>query len=183
MILGLDLGAKTGYALADSNYSIIKSGVWKLEGKSRVNRANDLKQKIRLLTKPYQTVSITFEDALMANLEAGQGNTKDKRGRNLAACRHYLALENAVETFADFKNWPCEGMHVMTIKAKGAGNGKSTKAQMILMAKSVFKSEIVEDDNHADALLIIEALRVIKQIEANGHKLELAYKNEVNKCG
>lgn len=138
-ILALDLGTKCGWA---SNYLKPSSGVW------------DLKNK---LTESIGMRYIRFGGYLsncgLADIVVYE---EVHNHRAVDAAHVFGGLQAILQTFCLESKIEYRGIGVGTIKKWATGNGNAKKDAMICAAALKFKGVNVIDDNHADALWLLD---------------------------
>lgn len=156
MILTLDLAAETGYALSKDDFTLIESGTLTLQGKNGIERAEDLKLRLyRMVTE--RLTFLAYEDNFMTLLNLFRQKGQQ---RGVHTLTHHAALHFSMMSYAYQKKVEPIGFMPTTIKKYGAGSGKAQKPQMIATAKLIYPGVEIVDDNHADALLVLETLKI-----------------------
>ena len=135
MILGLDFGSTTGWAIGDD------SGTWDIapkRGESSGMRYIKLRARLNEIRKAYPRLTICYYE--MAHNRGG------------------AATEYANGCTATLQAWCCEhgyhyaSVHSATIKKEIAGHGKASKQDVINAVKA--RGYKPTDDNEADAIAI-----------------------------
>jgi len=76
--------------------------------------------------------------------------------RGGAATRQAIGMEGLVELFAHEVEADLEFVHTRTLKKHATGNGAAKKPEMIAAAIEKWPEIEIEDDNHADALWLLD---------------------------
>jgi Holliday junction resolvasome RuvABC endonuclease subunit len=152
-ILALDLGTKCGYAS-----SIGPSGVWDLKPKTTESAGERYRKFQDLLHCALRSYSITFVVYEEVHAHAA-----------IEAAHVFGGLQAILQTTCLSFGVEYKGVGVGTIKKHATGNGHSKKDAMIASASIKFKSVNIVDDNHSDALWLLDyALKTFKpQTTAN----------------
>lgn len=135
-IIALDLGAKLGWARSDG-----EGGTYKLEPVKGTALGTRLLRLEKFLTQEFATVDvIAYEEV---------------RNHSATIAAHaYGAYEGIMQKCAMAAGIPFLPLGVKTIKKYATGNGNAEKEEMI--AAAVAKGWAPVDDNHADALWILD---------------------------
>lgn len=137
-VLGLDLGVKTGWALADlgeepDQESTWSCGRWDLggpkDGGKRYIRLREFIRELRPLS------FIAWEEVLF------------HRGRD-------MAWHVVVQMFGEDYLVPYAGIAVSTIKKYATGSGRADKEEMVATARIRWPHLAITDDNVADSLWV-----------------------------
>lgn len=142
-ILALDLGTKTGWAV--SLNGAVASGVQDLTprrfdgGGMRFLRFREWLQKMFADNK-YDAVF--FEEV--------------RRHMGTDAAHIYGGLMGQLTEICERLSIPYEGVPVGTIKKHATGKGNADKPKMIEAAQRLYPGLAIEDDNHADALCLLD---------------------------
>lgn len=154
MILSLDLGTKTGWALSyptkKSDVWSYLSGVWDLSiqrGESEGMRFVRFRNLLEEVFANFQCNLVVYEDVV-----AHKGTVAAHIYGGLKA----LMIETLEQKKIDYK-----GFGVGEIKRFATGKGNANKERMIEAARRLFPGVHIIDDNHADALCLL-ALAVNK---------------------
>lgn len=147
-ILALDLGTKTGWALG------LRDGKVRSGSESFAARRNEGPGQRWLkfqawLGEQYRAageLQAIYYEIVMAH------GTKDQP--NTLAAHVYGGFEAFLQAFADRNRIPLVGVGVGTIKKSAAGKGNAKKEAV--MAAMRARGHRVIDDNHADALALLE---------------------------
>lgn len=145
-ILALDLGQTCGWAMVCNGK--ITSGIWNLKpSKFDSHGVRYLKFKRHLETEIIigDIEKIFFESV--------------RRHIGTDAAHSYGAYLGQVEIVCLENNIPYEGVAVKTIKKHATGNGNADKIKMENAAIEYFKSISIIDNNHADALWLLDYAR------------------------
>lgn len=142
-ILALDLGQNCGWAMSIKGK--ITSGVWSLKPtKFESSGYEFLKFKKRL------ELEIIIGGVEKVYFEAVRRHI----GTDAAHC--YGGYFNMLRVICIENDIPYEGVPVQTIKKHATGSGNADKTKMVEAAVRKFKSVNVIDDNHADALHLLD---------------------------
>lgn len=137
-VLALDLGTKCGWAI-----SAHESGVWNLsprrfEGSGM--RFVTFRQNLRKVLEGIELVY--FEEV--------------RKHMGVDAAHVYGGLMAVLTEECELRKIPYQGIPVGTIKKHATEKGNADKAAMILAAKRLYPGIEVQDDNHADALCLLD---------------------------
>jgi crossover junction endodeoxyribonuclease RuvC len=142
MLLALDLGTTTGFALRDLKSSTIISGIWSLKN-SRFEGGGMRYLRFRKHLSEVQSAGpltqVAFEEV--------------RRHQGVDAAHVYGGLLATLTSFCEEHEVPYEGVPVGTIKKFWTGKGNASKDQMIEAARLHGYSPV--DDNEADAIAIL----------------------------
>ena len=148
IILALDLGTSTGWALGrriDGDLDVLDSGVVNLKGKSHGHRMLELEEFVRSsMYRPGGIDLIVYEDV--------------RRHMGTDAAHLYGAFAAMVQACCITFGIQCESVGVGTIKKRATGKGNAKKNAMIEAAKAKWPDQAIIDDNHADALWLLDCL-------------------------
>jgi crossover junction endodeoxyribonuclease RuvC len=138
--LGLDLGTHLGYALSDNG--ALASGEWDLSQKR--HEGNGMRFiRFRKYLNDIGKVDVIYYEEVARHLGTD-------------AAHVYGGLLAQLFVWCDENNVPYKGIPVGTIKKCATGKGNANKDAMIRAAQQSFPSQLVETDNQADALWILE---------------------------
>lgn len=140
MILALDLGTKTGWALGNGKRGHINSGVWNLVKGKPASRYQKLIAHVQLEYDAAASLRVVYEKVM------GHVGTR--------AAHVYGAFEAYLEDWCAAHDVALTGVGVGTIKKHATGHGRATKAEMKSAATA--RGWSVIDDNHADALWLLD---------------------------
>lgn len=141
-VLCLDLGQHCGWAMSVNGK--IQSGVWNLKPtKFESNGFEFVKFKRNL------ELEIIIGGVEKIYFEAVRRHS----GTDAAHC--YGGYLNILRCICLENDIPYEGIPVQTIKKHATGSGNADKGKMIEVAIKKFPRTNVIDDNHADALLLL----------------------------
>lgn len=156
MILGIDPGTHTGWALLNDDGKRIGSGVWDLspmrhEGAGM--RYLRLRTYLRGLCEGYTLTAIAYEE-----VAAHKGT---------AAAHIYGGVVATMQAWAEFEEIPYRGIPVGTVKKIATGKGNAGKDAMVTAALVRWPEigmtseggETLAYADEADALWIAETLR------------------------
>jgi crossover junction endodeoxyribonuclease RuvC len=142
MLLALDLGSTTGFALRDLKSSTIISGVWALKN-SRFEgggmRYLRFRKHLSEVHGAGPVSQVAFEEV--------------RRHQGVDAAHVYGGLLATLTSFCEEHTIPYEGIPVGTIKKFWTGKGNASKELMIQSAVMHGYSPV--DDNEADAIAIL----------------------------
>jgi Holliday junction resolvasome RuvABC endonuclease subunit len=142
MLLALDLGTTTGYAIKDIKSSTILSGSWSFKG-SRFEgggmRFMRFRHRLHETQKAGPLTAVYYEEV--------------RRHAGTDAAHVYGGLLAILSEFCEDKCVPYRGVGVGTIKRSWTGKGNASKDDMIRVAVEHGYSPI--DDNEADAIALL----------------------------
>jgi crossover junction endodeoxyribonuclease RuvC len=142
MLLALDLGTTTGFAIRDLKSSLVLSGRWEFKNSRYEGGGMRYLRFRRELEKLYGGAPISvvaFEEV--------------RRHAGTDAAHVYGGLLATLTAFCEENSIPYEGIPVGTIKRFWTGKGNASKEQMIEAAVRHGYEPI--DDNEADAIAIL----------------------------
>ena len=145
-ILCLDLGTKTGWALISDKD--VCSGTWSFTprrfegGGMRYLRYKD--KLTEILGHVKHIDRIYYEEV--------------RRHLGVDAAHAYGGFMAILTSFCEKNKIPYQGIPVGTIKKHATGKGNSKKALMIDVAKKLYPTQDVKDDNQADALCLLDCV-------------------------
>ena len=143
-ILAIDPGTKCGYAVS-TNDKITASGTWNLKGgryEGGGMRFVRLRKYIDEVHKAVTLERVVFEEV--------------RRHMGTDAAHIYGGIVAVITAFCEEETIPYEGIPVGTIKKFATGKGNSNKEVMMEAARKKWPDLPLVDDNHADALWILE---------------------------
>lgn len=146
-ILALDLATKTGYALGDEK-GILTSGTAKFEVKKFEGagmRYLKFGNWLRDFVEGWKPDVVYFEGI--------------RRHLGVDAAHVYGGLMATMQAILEHWRVPYSALTVQEIKKLATGKGNAKKDAMIATAKAKWSDIEIVDDNHADALWILEAAR------------------------
>ena len=138
-ILALDLGTKCGWATNDV------SGTWMLKAKTTESAGQRYVNFERCLIAVHKSRPITL--VVYEEVHAHSG---------VEAAHVFGGLQGILQSFCIRNKIEYRGVGVQTIKKHATGNGNADKKKMLSAAIEKFKSVNVVDDNHADALWVLD---------------------------
>ena len=159
IILGLDLGNLTGWALY--NDGVILSGTWENSRSSQSRFEGGGMRYVRFLDnlkKLPRPDRIAFEE-VRSHKRAGQGS------QNVTAAQVYGGYLATLSQWCEIEKVPFEGISVAGIKRRATGKGNSNKEKVVAATLALSPKEI-SDDNEADAFWLM-----ILACEAAGYQI------------
>ena len=142
-VLAFDLGTTTGWAGTDSS-GLVQSGFVLLKRP----KDSDGKRMLRFSTLVRDLIELVSPD-LVAYEEV-------RAHSGVIASHVYGGLQGILLAECERSKIPCHGIPVGTIKKFGTGRGDADKTLMIMAAKAKWADQDVSDDNHSDALWVME---------------------------
>lgn len=142
-LLALDLGTKCGWASTNG-----LSGVWDLKPKtteSAGERYRKFQSHLNTFLRLNQIGYVVYEEV---HAHAG-----------IDAAHIFGGLQAILQVECITLHIEYKGIGVGTIKKHATGNGHSKKDAMIMAASLKFKGTNIIDDNHADALWLLNYAR------------------------
>jgi len=144
-VLALDLATHTGFACRDENGSI-DSGVWLLDfGKGRPWTCRQLNLWARLELLSWVSVTVVEKPIVYPGRESG--------------ARVAYGLAAVVEMWAEACGIEYREIAAATVKRHATGRGNCDKAAMVAAARVKWPEIRIADDNHADALWLMDVDR------------------------
>ncbi|GMV83375.1 MAG: hypothetical protein AMXMBFR7_45590 [Planctomycetota bacterium] len=143
-ILALDTGTITGWAYKDADHSI-KSGTWDLtphSGQRPGERLRTFYLNLREFDKSVPIDLIVYEE------QHGHSGT--------AAAHLYGAFIGIIQLYSELFQVRYAPVGVQMLKKFATGRGNASKEEMIAAAQKRFHPQHIEDDNHADALHLLD---------------------------
>lgn len=137
-ILALDIATKTGWATNTS------SGVWELKpnrGESVGMRVVRFKSKLREI--------INLEDIELVVYERPAG--RHKNSIMVASEMVGVLMDTCIDLKVNYASYSAS-----EIKKHATGKGNANKDKMVEAAKAKFHTTTIIDDNHADALWLLD---------------------------
>lgn len=147
IILALDLGTHCGYACSNN-----LSGVWELKPKTTESAGERYRKFAEYLDTFLRLNKVTYVVYEEVHAHAA-----------VEAAHVFGGLQAILQTTCLSLGIEYKGVGVGTIKKHATGNGHSKKDAMIASASLKFKSVNVIDDNHADALWLLDYSKTIIQ--------------------
>lgn len=147
-ILALDIATKCGFAITEG-----KSGTWDLTTKrdeSKGMRLIKLRQRVQEVHDKAPLDLVVFEAV------------RAFRHQQAVVCQS--ELQGVVKAWCHDNGIEYKGYTSSEIKKHATGKGNAKKDEMIAAAAEMFEIKIV-DDNHADALWILDLAK--NQLESN----------------
>ena len=138
-LLALDLATQVGFAFFDGDQKVIQSGSFSLG--SRLSRSQRMRV-LRLWLDAFARHSSSLRIAMEGPAYGGHH------------LRHSIALASVVELFAEEHKVPLQEVPPSTLKKHATKKGNASKEEMIDTAQEKWPDITIQDDNHADALLI-----------------------------
>ena len=139
-ILALDLGTKCGYAFSDG-----QSGVWNFKPSTHETAGERYRKFWGAIESAIKLTGVTF--IVYEEVHAHIGVEASHVYGAFVGILQALCLNNKIEY---------KGVPVQTIKKHATGNGNAKKDDMIVAATLKFSKVNVIDDNHADALHLLD---------------------------
>jgi Holliday junction resolvasome RuvABC endonuclease subunit len=145
-LLALDFGSRTGWAVGNSQ-GVDCSGWWDIKpsrGESQGMRYIKLRCSLQLVNQAHPGLGLVVYEQ--------------------AHHRGGAATEYAAGCVATVQAWCAElgiqhcSVHSATLKLHATGNGRASKADMVAAASKLLGRK-VEDDNEADAVLLLDYQR------------------------
>ena len=143
-ILALDLGTKCGWAVSNG-----KNGVWNLKPTTNESAGERYRKFMDRLYHCWFEENITYVVYEEVHMHTAVDAAHVYGG--LVAILQCFCLEHKLEY---------RGVGVGTIKKHATGNGNATKDMMVAAAIRKYKSVNIIDDNHADALHLLDYAKV-----------------------
>ena len=155
VILALDTATKTGFALGDAT-GVVASGVWILDAGCYKTRWLNLWQRLNDLAEKHAVGAVVHEAPIvMPGRESG-----------VRVAHGLIAI---VEFWCEFRGFSCTQVYGATIRKHALGSGRAGygvnkgvrvkgegKRMMVEAAKAKWPSIRIADDNHADALYLLD---------------------------
>jgi len=144
IILALDLGTNCGWAV-NSKIMAKSSGTWDLKPtrfESHGMRYMKFKRNVELEIVLNNIDFIVYEEV--------------RNHVGVDAAHMYGGWLSALQVVCIENEIPYKGIPVGTIKKHATGKGNATKEEMVTAAIQKFKGTDVVDDNHADALHLLD---------------------------
>ena len=151
-VLGLDPATRCGFAVAVDGEAVT-SGVWNLKHKHDKRNGQiglHLFQELHRIWEEYEPELCFYERV-------------DFAVTTYAAMLHG-GVKMVIQTWCEMHGIRYEGIPVATIKKFATGKGNADKAQMMAMAEKRWPEVELVDDNHADALWVLETGLRIKKL-------------------
>jgi len=145
IIIGIDPATKCGWAVLDAKGLALAGGTWRLERRSGDGAGMCYVRFQRLFTElldAYPAAIVGYEQ--QANRFAGSAHIG-------------LGIIAHLQRICEERQTPYTGIAFSTVKKIATGSGAAKKDKMVAAACARWAP--VEDDNHADALWIAEAVR------------------------
>jgi Holliday junction resolvasome RuvABC endonuclease subunit len=150
VVIGLDLGTKTGWSVLDYSGNRLASGHWNFQPKrfeSGGMRYIRFRAALRELIRAWPNSAVGFEAV--------------RRHRGVAAAHVYGGLMATMQSLLDDKEHkiPYLGIGVGTIKKHATGKGNAKKDMMIASAEERWGTDTwtCKSDDEADALWVASA--------------------------
>lgn len=146
--LGIDPGTKCGWALLGDTGEHIASGTWDLTpGRGAGPGMRPVRLRFRLLElfNDYGFKAVAYEEV--------------RRHAGTQAAHVYGELRGVITSLCEERGIAYCGAPVATVKRLATKKGNADKDAMVAAARAFWPDVRIEDDNHADALWIAEALR------------------------
>ena len=144
-LLALDLGTKCGWAIDVDLMKYPNSGVWNLTPSTHESSGERYRKFQKELSDLCYRCPFSF--VVYEEVHAHIGVEAAHVYGGLAAILQTFCLENDIEY---------KGVPVQTIKKHATGSGNAKKDDMIFSASMKFPKINIIDDNHADALHLLD---------------------------
>lgn len=151
MILGLDLGNRTGWAVLNGAGDHVESGVWQFPSTAR--RWSEFEARLLAVNARHPGAAVVYE---LVRFHKG-----------VQAGHVFGGYQAILERTAVVHGWTLAYLDVSAIKA-ATGYGGAKKDAMISAARMVWPEVKLLDDNHADALWVAEAYRKMRMLTEVG---------------
>jgi Holliday junction resolvasome RuvABC endonuclease subunit len=141
-ILSLDLATKTGWAVLTGS-EVVESGTQTFDlrrGESAGMRFLRFRAWLKKMIEESKPEVIYYEKA----------HHRGGHATELCVGMTTRVMEMACENEIEYR-----AVHTGTLKKQATGNGRASKQEMIAHAKTRWPGQVVEDDNQADALLLL----------------------------
>lgn len=141
-ILALDCGTKTGWALECNG--AVESGVQDFtlkRGESVGMRFFNFRMWLRRMLRRFPVELVIYEQA---------------HHRGGAATMIGVGMVTRVQEECEISDVKYTPVHSATLKKFATGKGNSSKTEMMRLATIRWPGQIIYDDNHADALWLLE---------------------------
>lgn len=142
-ILALDISGTTGWATGSVDTGRIDSGTWSVKpgrGDSPGMRYVRLRARLRDVHAEQSLGLVAYEQA---------------HHRGGAATEYAIGCVATVQAWCADNQVEHAAVHTATLKKFATGNGRASKTEMVEAARQRFRVPI-EDDNEADALLVLD---------------------------
>jgi Holliday junction resolvasome RuvABC endonuclease subunit len=149
VVLSLDLSLKTGFTVGLFPCGeVLSSGTVYLSGDTWPTRLVQLRNWLRSTCRLYAVERIYYEEV-------------HRHEGALAARSFYSIWATMMMVSKDMKIAHPRGLEVAMIKQTATGKGNARKEAMMRQAAERWPEIVLHDDNHADALWIFEAARLL----------------------
>lgn len=150
-ILALDLSTKTGWALLDRG-GTLTSGVQTFD----LKRGESKGMRFLRFRKWFKELAALGEiGKTFSETEAGIVAFEEPHFRGGAATELLVGFSTNVLAEAALIGVEHVGVHSGTLKKFATGKGNADKEAVIKKVKSIYPTIDIEDDNHADALMLL----------------------------
>jgi Holliday junction resolvasome RuvABC endonuclease subunit len=141
-VLALDLGTHTGWAIRRNG--VVVSGTWhftpgRYEGGGM--RFLRFRKQVGEALELAGIEAVYFEEV--------------RRHLGTDAAHVYGGMLGVLTSLLEERSIPYQGVPVGTLKKWGTGKGNADKEKMIAAARERFPLDVIEDDNQADALIVL----------------------------
>jgi Holliday junction resolvasome RuvABC endonuclease subunit len=143
--LAIDIGLTTGWALG-GRHEPYASGTWKLDTLRREGagmRYLTLERSIRRALEGHRKPTLIVYEEVRAHM-------------GVDAAHVYGGCQAVIQSLATELEIPWTSVPVATIKIQATGKGNARKAAMVLAAERRWPRIKIVDDNHADALWLLD---------------------------
>ena len=146
IVIGLDLGSVTGWAVGDAS-RLIGSGTWDLKG-GRFEGGGMRYLRFRKLLG--ETIDVAAQDGPVAVFFE-----EVRRHIGTDAAQTYGGFMAALTSLCEERGIPYAGIPIGTIKKRATKKGNASKEDMISAANLQWRI-YTQDDNRADALWVMQ---------------------------
>ncbi len=145
-ILALDLGTHTGFAIASDG--LVTSGTWHFTPKHFEGGGM---RYLRFRKQLVEAIDLAKPEAVFFE--------EVHRHLGTDAAHIYGGLFAVLSSLCEERAIPYAGVGVGTLKKFATGKGNADKQAMIDAARAIFPDQHIEDDNQADALIVLAYAR------------------------
>jgi len=154
-ILALDLATSTGWALSDRN-GVITSGVQTFD----LKRGESAGMRFLRFRKWIKEVMALGELGKQFN-DRNPGLIGYEQAHHRGGASTQLCVGMCTDVLAEAALYGLDhvAVHTASLKKFSTGKGKASKEEMIAKAKEIYPQIEIIDDNHADALLLLNYVK------------------------